>query len=98
MLTLALDIYASIFNKILEVTDPGPRRKANSAKKAAAARWKAAKQTLTWKAYQTLQVAGVWGATEQKTDLRALRPPQDSGDGGRVNVEQPGRIGSGLLA
>ena len=41
---------------------------------------------------------GVWGATEQKTDLRALRPPQDSGDGGRVNVEQPGRIGSGLLA
>ena len=45
-----------------------------------------------------LEEIGVWGATEQKTDLRALRPPQDSGDGGRVNVEQPGRIGSGLLA
>lgn len=41
---------------------------------------------------------GVWGATEQKTDLRGLRPPQDPRNGGRVNVEQPGRIGSGLLA
>ena len=52
----------------------------------------------SWLYTQNIPVHGVWGATEQKTDLRALRPPQDSGDGGRVNVEQPGRIGSGLLA